>query len=417
MRTTVKFIFRPSKCRIGTGTLTLRIIRNRVTRIISTPYLLSPCEWDGVHQKVVVSNNTLPKRKRELAIISGKIKKDRQLVLDMAAILEYRGDYSSTDLANNFREQQQGILFCEYINRKVKKLKDANRFGTAHALEYSVLSFLKFLENRDIRFDSINSVLIKNYERYLQQNGKSRNTISSYIRPLRASYNEILNEKIFIVRRTKSNPFSGVFTGNAKTQKRAITAGSISRLMEVKPHPENSLALSRDLFLFSLFTQGMTFSDTVNLKKENIEGDILLYNRKKTGQRITVKLESYTKAIIDRYVVPHSDYIFPILREYENSNEFARWKAINSTLAIYNRNLNRLAKMAGIDGHLTGYVSRHTWASLASQEGTSIATISKGMGHESEKTTRIYVAQLNYSDVEEANKKILSLLTKNTLAD
>lgn len=54
------------------------------------------------------------------------------------------------------------------------------------------------------------------------------------------------------------------------------------------------------------------------------------------------------------------------------------------------------------------YISRHTWASIARENGVSLSIISEGMGHTSEKTTRIYLASLNQVIMDEANRKVLS---------
>ncbi|WP_354668511.1 tyrosine-type recombinase/integrase [uncultured Phocaeicola sp.] len=54
------------------------------------------------------------------------------------------------------------------------------------------------------------------------------------------------------------------------------------------------------------------------------------------------------------------------------------------------------------------YISRHTWASIARENGVSLSVISEGMGHTSEKTTRIYLASLNQVIMDEANRKVLS---------
>jgi len=374
-----------------------------------------PDEWDENRQAIVIPKNTSPERQKELSAFSRKIKKDLQLAHSAAEALEAQGDYSSQDLVCRFRELNQGRMFCEYINRKAESLKAAERFGTAHAYQFAAGSFYKFLGNKDVRIEKITPGLIKSFEIYLQSENKSKNTISCYMRSLRAAYNEATDEsKFFVSKKTKEKPFSKVFTGNAKTRKRAIGAQSIYNLTEVElDEPERkkkdsiiSLNLSRDMFLFSFYTQGMSFSDMANLKKENIREKVIRYNRKKTGQLITIEPEECMKKIIERYADSDSEYLFPILRGVVG--EYAKWERIAAALAIYNKNLKKIAALAGIDEHLTGYVARHSWASLASQEGVPIATISRGMGHESEKTTRIYISRLDFSDVARANRQILS---------
>ena len=56
---------------------------------------------------------------------------------------------------------------------------------------------------------------------------------------------------------------------------------------------------------------------------------------------------------------------------------------------------------------LTLYVARHTWASLARQQGIPLSVISEGMGHDSELTTRIYLASLDSAVVDRANRIVI----------
>ena len=56
------------------------------------------------------------------------------------------------------------------------------------------------------------------------------------------------------------------------------------------------------------------------------------------------------------------------------------------------------------------YVARHSWASTAKAQNVPLSIISEGMGHELEVTTQIYLASLETSEVDKANKMILGLL-------
>ena len=412
MKTTVKFKLRASESMPGCGKLVLHVTRHRVTRSMRSPYVLSPDEWDKNNQCVVFPEGISAKRKKELDAIKRNLKKDLQELHETADMLEAHGDYTSMELVGRYRERRQGQMFCAYVMMTGERRQNDGHFGTAHAYRYAAVSFLKFLKGKDIPFNKINAGLMKEYERYLLAEGKSMNTVSCYLRSLRAAYNRAIREKIFVVKKANENPFSGVFTGNAKTQKRAITKESIKKLMEVKVETEEE-AVARDTFLFSLYTQGMSFTDEANLKKENISEEFIRYNRKKTGQLITIEMEDCMKEIIERYA-NSSDYIFPFLKGYnglnglKESEDYWKWKQTGAALATLNRILNKLALRAGIEERLTSYVARHSWATIASQEGIPIATISRCLGHESEKTTRIYIAQTDFSDVGRANRQILS---------
>ena len=63
--------------------------------------------------------------------------------------------------------------------------------------------------------------------------------------------------------------------------------------------------------------------------------------------------------------------------------------------------------MIGTKHNLTSYVSRHSWASIANFSGVQIGVISQRLGHEDIKTTQTYLANFDYSDIDDANDNIL----------
>lgn len=56
------------------------------------------------------------------------------------------------------------------------------------------------------------------------------------------------------------------------------------------------------------------------------------------------------------------------------------------------------------------YVARHSWATLARNQGVPLTLISEGMGHSSEKTTRIYLASIDTAELDRANSRLIALL-------
>lgn len=56
---------------------------------------------------------------------------------------------------------------------------------------------------------------------------------------------------------------------------------------------------------------------------------------------------------------------------------------------------------------LTMHCARHCWASIAKSKNIPLSVISEGMGHDSEETTRIYLASLDTNVVDKANSLIL----------
>ena len=72
-----------------------------------------------------------------------------------------------------------------------------------------------------------------------------------------------------------------------------------------------------------------------------------------------------------------------------------------------NRALNKIGEMADLKMPLTAYVARHTWASVARDMNIPIAVISEGMGHNSIKTTQVYLNSIDISRINETNKRII----------
>lgn len=110
--------------------------------------------------------------------------------------------------------------------------------------------------------------------------------------------------------------------------------------------------------------------------------------------------------LIDKYDTSGSLYMLPIIK---NSGKDER-RQYKSEAHRVNANLKKIGKRLGLVIPLTTYVARHGWASIAKSKNIPIATISEAMGHDSEATTRIYLASLDTSVVDKANCIILKSL-------
>jgi integrase len=151
----------------------------------------------------------------------------------------------------------------------------------------------------------------------------------------------------------------------------------------------------------------MSFVDIAFLGKKNLKGETLFYRRKKTNQLLEVHLEDCMLDIIQRY---HSCQSSPYLLNIVNDpSSNIRRQYLNSSKKI-NRYLKNIGQELGLPLELTMYCARHSWATIAREKGFSLAVISEGLGHNSEKTTQIYLASLNSEVIDKANRDILKLL-------
>jgi integrase len=262
----------------------------------------------------------------------------------------------------------------------------------------TALHSLKDYLGGEIAIKQLDNQTFKGFEKWLLQRKVCLNTISCYMRSLRSLFRKVKGE-------ADSEAFSSVYTGKAKTEKRAIEASDIIRLKSISLKPGSSLCQARDMFLFSFYALGMPFVDMAFLRKSQINGERLVYLRHKTGQRISVRLEPCMTEIIRRYQTDHSEYVFPII----DSND--PYKEYHQKLVGYNRALKSLGKKAGISANLTSYTPRHTWASLAYSSNVDLPVISKALGHTNPQTTMTYIRQINDARLEDANHGILERLS------
>ena len=59
------------------------------------------------------------------------------------------------------------------------------------------------------------------------------------------------------------------------------------------------------------------------------------------------------------------------------------------------------------------YISRHSWATTAKDEGVAISVISESLGHTSEKVTHVYLASFDNNAMSKANKKVIATIHPN----
>ena len=107
--------------------------------------------------------------------------------------------------------------------------------------------------------------------------------------------------------------------------------------------------------------------------------------------------------IVGRYDMRKSSFLLPIIKHADSD---MRLQYLNA-MSLVNRHLKHIGVMAGLHLPLTMYVARHSWATAARNKNIPISVISEGMGHDSEKTTSIYLASLESSVIDEANNVIL----------
>lgn len=185
----------------------------------------------------------------------------------------------------------------------------------------------------------------------LKGRGAKRNSSSCYLRTLRTLYRKTVEAGLT----TDKNIFRHVFTGFAKTAKRAIPLSSLRAIRLLRLPEDSVVAFARDLFMLSVYLQGISFVGLAYLKKDDIRNGQLHYSRKKTGQELAVSWEPAMQDIVDNYahLTKDSPYLLPIITKAEGT-ERRQYERMEHKVNYYLKKISAMAQIAYIPHDIYG---------------------------------------------------------------
>lgn len=378
--TSIKIKFRPSTVDGKEGGIYFQIIHNRVVRQLNTEYKVFAEEWNAESESIVIrgchSNFLLGIQERLSWDVVRLEKVIRTLDIE-------RRRFTADDVITMFHKLTKESSLFTFMHGVIAQLKQLGKIRTSETYTATLKSFMAFRESQDVPLDGISSDMMLLYEAHLKTRDVSMDTISFYMRNLRAVYNRAAEKGLT----PQNNPFRHVYTEVDKTIKQAIPIKEIKALKELDQSLKPSLDFARDMFMFSFYTRVMSFIDMAYLKKSDLQNGIQTYRRRKTGQLLTIKWERCMEDIVSKYPQNQTDYLLPIIKETVNER-----RQYDNALHLVNYHLKDLSSLLKLQRPLTMYVARHSWASAAKAKNIPLSVISEGMGHDSEATTQIYLA-------------------------
>lgn len=308
------------------------------------------------------------------------------------------------------------ITLQEMLSTIIKELRESGRWGTAHIYQTTLNVFSKFNNNQVVPFRQLKPALLKDLEVYLRQRNCSWNTVSTYMKTLRSTYNRAVDS-----RRAKYIPrlFEHVYTGTRADRKRALGTSDIGTLIRsteiefVKDASPSNHEKTKILFVLMFMMRGLPFVDLVYLRKKDLQGNVLFYRRRKTGKALTVVLSPEAMQLINliKSTDKDSPYLFPILRSMEGTE--AAYREYQTALRCLNYRLTALRKSLNIDSGLSTYSARHTWATMAYHCEIHPGIISEAMGHSSIAVTETYLKPFHDKKIDDANEMVISFARSN----
>lgn len=315
--------------------------------------------------------------------------------------------FSFTDFEQRYFDKVSAYLI-KSLKQYAIELRSQARISTAVTVECTGNSLHKFINDKDIHFESITPKFLKEYERWMLNRNASLTTVGIYARNIRTVFNIAINQG---TAKSEFYPFTGKNSyqiPKGRNIKKALTQQEVSKLASFEIELPNQRRY-RDYWVLSYLCNGMNIKDIALLKFKNLTENSIQFIRAKTEREsrkdlknIVVPLTPKINEIIERWRNQNKEpeqLIFPILELNMSPQE--QYKKIQLTVGYINDVMKELAIKAGIDKPVTTYTARHSFATVLKRSGANISFISESLGHKSLQTTESYLADF---EIEEKQK-------------
>ena len=309
------------------------------------------------------------------------------------------------------------VHLSPYMKSVIERLTADKKRQAVHTYNATLNSFTKFFGGQGTEEMLVTDVFtagkLKEYEAWLRSRNASWNTVSTYMRVLKAVYNRLVEAKRLTY---DARLFDSVYTKVEAQSKRSLTEEQMNTLLhtDFEKLPEdvqNVLAYFLLMFLF----RGMPFIDMAYLRKQDLKEHCITYCRHKTGKKMVVRIPHEATALFEkcRNKKTDSGYLFPILDE-TTENDKKLYENYRQALRTFNRKLAKMAALLLPGTNISSYTARHTWATLAFYSGIPIGIISKALGHSSIKVTETYLKPFENEKVDAANDELIMSVVKRS---
>ncbi|PTQ93253.1 integrase-like protein [Mucilaginibacter yixingensis] len=289
--------------------------------------------------------------------------------------------------------------FKTYADKLIADLYKSKKIGNAIVYKTATNRLIKYT-NPNLKFIEINYQLLDEFKNHLLSSEVKINSISNYLRTIRAIYNKAIKAKII----DRSHyPFHDTTIKTEKTAKRAITKQDIHTIENLPLKVGSKEWHARNYFLLSFYLIGISFTDLAYLTSKNVVNGRVEFRRRKTHKLYSIKLFSQAYTILNVYSKTENKYLLPVLPNSIEEDTLESKKLIYQWI----KTTNKFLKRVGGD-MVTTYVARHTWATSAKRLGYSNELIAEAMGHEyGNKITNIYLDSFDKEVIDKMHLEVI----------
>ncbi len=382
----------------GTYNIIFRITHYKKVYTINSGTSILEQYWNYEHSKIT-------KQHPNFKLINLKLLKDYFKI--EKTILTLDDDFTIEKLRNIIKGEalNESKSFKKFAQELIDQMMEVNRTGNAIVYQTAVNRLNTFCG--DLTFDKIDYKLLTEFIHHLKVAGLKTNSISNYLRSIRAIYNKAIKYKI--AHRDKY-PFYDISIKSQRTANRAISKADIKRLISLPLEGNSASKRALNYFMLSFYLRGISFTDMAYLKESNIVNGRIHYERRKTHKLYSIKLFTSAETIITALHHGNSNYLLPILPNNIIEDSLEAKKIISQWIKTTNNYLKRFSGITTTKVVITTYCSRHSFATIAKHLGYSNELIAEALGHEyGNRVTNIYLDAFDTIEVDAMHKKVILL--------
>lgn len=414
----------------------LRITRNRKTRRIKTDFEVRKSDWNQKARNYRYVRDCCPSAEQMNRQLFDLIGKYRSAYLK----LKEEGRASVDSIIEHVRGSETSESFYQYALQQTRVIYDGGGIRSwkkYNSFCHKLKAFMDCNGMHDLTFVELSPALLSQFDAFLHRLPNERypgkllhpNTIFVNLNVFKTLVNRAIriDDKL----RFEANPFLKYKYGSVKTEKAKLDAAEIEAIKSLPLESGSPVWHCRNYFLFSFYCAGIRVGDLIQLRWCNVSNQgRLRYQMGKNHKIRDLALIPESLAILKNYAGDQKqpqDYIFPILNpslpwaRYVTQSEKDTmtpdmkrhfFTTISSKNAMINKNLTRMARMAGIPKKLSFHMARHSFAKYAKEKGLDNLEVKALLAHSNLSTTQNYMGEF---ETEKTDAALISVFSDDRL--
>lgn len=363
------------------GSIFLRVY-SRVQKKAIQIYLGEYCTLEEFENIMSTRNTKSHLKDLELRLLSAKNRAERFNDFSKVKTLSQLKEHLKSKSTNN--------LLKDYYN-EVQELKTRDNTRQQYINSYNAVDVFKGNKGDKINVLDVNSKFIDDFKNFYQKRGARINTISNYLRPLRAVLNYAIDDPNCPMTKDDS-PFKKGHIQVEVVKKKVFSRDELLKLNEYKPTSETKQR-AYDWFWMSYYLGGVNMNDLLRIKKSDIKNNSIYFYRKKTVDN-AVTVVKMKKEIIPEIENTFKKYVgrgtFHFNRLNTSMNDKEMVSEIKNFSKLINKGLKKIAKEIDINDAISFGWARHSYSTNLLRKGADKIKVSQSMGHTNPKTIENY---------------------------